>query len=160
MHQWCLEAPYGPYTGLFEWSIKQQGDGTHREPSSVRQVSEEERKWFTEAMESQQEDLVKRMKNIKVALDEKDDADEQVLIPEWLCLFHHVLCSHIDGVLQPAAQPDGWANSTASWTCQVHASHMLPPCQVAEKLKLLEDLTEIVESINYARGALGLPGTY
>ena len=54
----------------------------------MRPVSEEERKWFMEAMESQQEDLVKRMKNIKVALDEKDDADEQVL----QVLHRHNLC--------------------------------------------------------------------
>ena len=53
----------------------------------MRQVSEEERKWFMEAMESQQEDLVKRMKTIKVALDEKDDADEQVPI----IFFHGLL---------------------------------------------------------------------
>lgn len=54
-----------------------------------------------EAMQSQTEDVTKRLRDIKGALDDKDDSD----------------------------------------------------AQVGEKLKLLEDLIEIVEHIDYAKGA-------
>ena len=70
--------------GLFEWSIL-HNDGTRDNSTQLRQVPEEDRKWFLEAMESQQEDLVKRMKTIKAALDDRDDSEEQVLHPRMLC---------------------------------------------------------------------------
>jgi hypothetical protein len=89
--------------GLFEWSIKQQEGASG--PGRARQLSEEDRKWFMEAMEAHTQDISKRMKEIKATLDERDDSD----------------------------------------------------AQVAEKLKLLEDLTEIVEHIDYARGETRLP---
>ena len=65
-----------------------------------RQVSEEDRKWFQEAMEAHTEDIYKRLRGIKGALESKADVPEDV----------------------------------------------------DEKLRLLDDLTEIVESIDYARG--------
>ena len=91
----------------------------------MRPVSEEERKWFMEAMEAQQEDLVKRMKNIKVALDEKDDADEQVLqvlhgrISDLLNLFRqqfYHLGQSAGEVPRLWSMPDGWAGV-------LHAGH-------------------------------------
>lgn len=85
-------------TGLFEWSIQQQEGST--DPSARRQISEEDRKWFMEAMDSQTVNISKRLCDIKQTLDDKDDSDEQV----------------------------------------------------GEKLQLLEDLTEIVEHIDYAKG--------
>ena len=73
-----LQPPVFLNAGLFEWSIQHQ-DGTTDNSAQLRQVSEEDRKWFLEALESQQEDLVKRMKTIKTALDDRDDSEEQVL---------------------------------------------------------------------------------
>ena len=84
-------------TGLFEWSIKNQDTSKN---SDARQVSEEDRKWFQEAMEAHTEDIYKRLRGIKDALESKADVPEDV----------------------------------------------------DEKLRLLDDLTEIVESIDYARG--------
>jgi hypothetical protein len=66
------------------------------------QISEEDRKWFQEAMEAHTEDVYKRLRGIKNALDSKSD------IPE----------------------------------------------DVDEKLRLLDDLTEIVENIDFARGKI------
>lgn len=66
----------------------------------MRQISEEDRKWFQEAMEAHTEDVSKRLRGIKNALESKADVPEDV----------------------------------------------------DEKLRLLDDLTEIVENIDYARG--------
>ncbi|KAF8089845.1 hypothetical protein N665_0496s0051 [Sinapis alba] len=50
----------GPnWDGLLKWSLS-HADGTR----PTRQLSEEDRKWFTEAMQSQTFDVVKRMKEI------------------------------------------------------------------------------------------------
>ena len=88
------------YTGLFEWSIKNQDTSKPSDAHRARQVSEEDRKWFQEAMEAHTEDIYKRLRGIKDALESKTDVPEDV----------------------------------------------------DEKLRLLDDLTEIVESIDYARG--------
>ena len=68
--------------------------------ANPRQISEEDRKWFQEAMEAHTEDIYKRLRGIKDALESKADAPEDV----------------------------------------------------DEKLRLLDDLTEVVENIDYARG--------
>ncbi|KAL1200554.1 hypothetical protein V5N11_032954 [Cardamine amara subsp. amara] len=47
------------WDGLLKWSLS-HADGTR----PTRQLSEEDRKWFTEAMQSQTVDVVKRMKEI------------------------------------------------------------------------------------------------
>lgn len=88
------------HPGLFEWSIKNQDTSKPLDPSQVRQISEDDRKWFQEAMEAHTEDIYKRLRTIKGALEAKADVPEDV---------------------------DG-------------------------KLRLLDDLTEIVENIDYARG--------
>ena len=88
------------YTGLFEWSIKNQDTNKTSDAHQPRQVSEEDRIWFQEAMEAHTEDIYKRLRGIKDALESKADVPEDV----------------------------------------------------DEKLRLLDDLTEIVESIDYARG--------
>ncbi len=88
------------HTGLFEWSIKNQDTNKPSDAHQPRQVSEEDRKWFQEAMEAHTEDIYKRLRGIKGALESKADVPEDV----------------------------------------------------DEKLRLLDDLTEIVESIDYARG--------
>ncbi|BDA45863.1 probable Hsp70 nucleotide exchange factor FES1 at N-terminal half [Coccomyxa sp. Obi] len=92
------------WKGLFEWSIQQQDHST--DPSTRRQITEEDRKWFMEAMQSQTEDVTKRLRGIKGALDDKDDSD----------------------------------------------------AQVGEKLKLLDDLVEIVEHIDYAKDLTHIGG--
>lgn len=71
------------HAGLFEWSIKQQ-EG-QRQPGQDRQVSEEDRRWFMEAMEAHSQDITKRLKDIKSSLDTRDDSDEQVCAPASLC---------------------------------------------------------------------------
>ena len=68
----------------------------------MRQISEEDRKWFQEAMEAHTEDISKRLRGIKDALESKEDVPEDV----------------------------------------------------DEKLRLLDNLTEIVENIDYARGEI------
>ena len=86
--------------GLFEWSIKNQDTSKPQDPSKVRQISEQDKKWFAEAMEAHTEDVYKRLRGIKDALESKADDPEDV----------------------------------------------------DEKLRLLDDLTEIVENIDFARG--------
>ena len=88
--------------GLFEWSIKNQDTSRPQNPSKVRQIPEEDRKWFQEAMEAHTEDVYKRLRGVKEALESKADTPEDV----------------------------------------------------DEKLRLLENLTEIVENIDYAKGEL------
>lgn len=88
--------------GLFEWSIKNQDTSKPQDTSQVRQISDKDRKWFAEAMEAHTEDVGKRLRGIKDALESKAD------IPE----------------------------------------------DVDEKLRLLDDLTQIVENIDYARGEI------
>uniref|UniRef100_A0A1J3K956 Hsp70 nucleotide exchange factor FES1 n=1 Tax=Noccaea caerulescens TaxID=107243 RepID=A0A1J3K956_NOCCA len=62
----------GPnWDGLLKWSLS-HADGT-RQP---RQLSEEDRKWFMEAMQSQTVDVVKRMKEITLVM----QTPEQVLV--------------------------------------------------------------------------------
>ncbi|KAJ6742183.1 PROTEIN FOLDING REGULATOR [Salix viminalis] len=61
----------GPnWDGLLKWSLA-HSDGT----SSNRNLSEEDRKWFLEAMQSQSVDVVKRMKEITLVM----QTPEQVL---------------------------------------------------------------------------------
>lgn len=93
-----MSAGYTAHAGLFEWSIQQQEGST--DPAARRHVTPEDRKWFMEAMGAHTQDVSKRLRDIKGALDDKDDSD----------------------------------------------------AQVGEKLKLLDDLMEIVEQIDYARG--------
>ncbi|KAH0881261.1 hypothetical protein HID58_068655, partial [Brassica napus] len=62
----------GPnWDGLLKWSLS-HADGTR----PTRQLSEEDRKWFMEAMQSQTLDVVKRMKEITLVL----QTPEQVLV--------------------------------------------------------------------------------
>ncbi|KAG9454617.1 hypothetical protein H6P81_007521 [Aristolochia fimbriata] len=51
------------WDGLLKWSIA-NSDGTR----SARQLSEEDRRWFMEAMESQTVDVIKRMKEITLVM--------------------------------------------------------------------------------------------
>ena len=88
------------HTGLFEWCIKNQDTSKPSDARQPRHISEDDRKWFQEAMEAHTEDIHKRLRGIKDALESKADVPEDV----------------------------------------------------DEKLRLLDDLTEIVESIDYARG--------
>ncbi|KAK9904287.1 hypothetical protein WJX75_008419 [Coccomyxa subellipsoidea] len=92
------------WKGLFEWSIQQQEGST--DPAARRHVTPEDRKWFMEAMGAHTQDVSKRLRDIKGALDDKDDSD----------------------------------------------------AQVGEKLKLLDDLMEIVEQIDYARDLTHIGG--
>ncbi|VVA96976.1 unnamed protein product [Arabis nemorensis] len=62
----------GPnWDGLLKWSLS-HADGTR----PTRQLSEEDRKWFMEAMQSQTLDVVKRMKEITLVM----QTPEQVLV--------------------------------------------------------------------------------
>ncbi|KAF8079706.1 hypothetical protein N665_1005s0013 [Sinapis alba] len=62
----------GPnWDGLLKWSLS-HADGTQ----PTRQLSEEDRKWFMEAMQSQTLDVVKRMKEITLVM----QTPEQVLV--------------------------------------------------------------------------------
>ncbi|CAN8269523.1 unnamed protein product [Cochlearia groenlandica] len=62
----------GPnWDGLLKWSLS-HADGTR----PTRKLSEEERKWFMEAMQSQTVDVVKRMKEITLVM----QTPEQVLV--------------------------------------------------------------------------------
>ncbi|AEE74753.1 unnamed protein product [Arabidopsis thaliana] len=62
----------GPnWDGLLKWSLS-HADGTR----PTRQLSEEDRKWFMEAMQSQTVDVVKRMKEITLVM----QTPEQVLV--------------------------------------------------------------------------------
>ncbi|CAN8270028.1 unnamed protein product [Cochlearia groenlandica] len=62
----------GPnWDGLLKWSLS-HADGTR----PTRQLSEEDRKWFMEAMQSQSVDVVKRMKEITLVM----QTPQQVLI--------------------------------------------------------------------------------
>ncbi|KAG2315409.1 hypothetical protein Bca4012_066223 [Brassica carinata] len=72
----------GPnWDGLLEWSLS-HADGTR----TTRQLSEEDRKWFMEAMQSQTVDVVKRMKEITLVM----QTPEQVLVDHGVTPKEHV----------------------------------------------------------------------
>lgn len=66
-------AKEGPnWDGLLKWSIA-HSDGT----GSARNLSEEDRRWFMEAMQAQTVDVVKRMKEITLVMQAPDDVLEE-----------------------------------------------------------------------------------
>ncbi|ESQ40133.1 hypothetical protein EUTSA_v10014140mg [Eutrema salsugineum] len=75
----------GPnWDGLLKWSLS-HADGTR----PTRQLSEEDRKWFTEAMQSQTVDVVKRMKEIT----------QVMLTPQHVLEAHEVTSQDIQDLL-------------------------------------------------------------
>ncbi|CAF1703814.1 BnaC03g36030D [Brassica napus] len=75
----------GPnWDGLLKWSLS-HADGTQ----PTRQLSEEDRKWFTEAMQSQTVDVVKRMKEITLVMQ----------TPEHVLVDHGVTPQDIEDLL-------------------------------------------------------------
>ncbi len=108
--------------GLFEWSMQQQGDGTH-EP---RPVSETDRQWLDQALKSAMVDLGKRMQDIKESLDASEAAPEAA-----------------GGSSAGGAEPG--AGAVAS---------------LEEKEQLLDELMDLVENIDLARGGLACAGLH
>ncbi|CAA0400141.1 Armadillo-type fold [Arabidopsis suecica] len=75
----------GPnWDGLLKWSLS-HSDGTR----PTRQLSEEDRKWFAEAMQSQTVDVVKRLKEITQVLQ----------TPQQVLEAHEVTPQDIEGLL-------------------------------------------------------------
>ncbi|CAN7117227.1 unnamed protein product [Brassica rapa subsp. narinosa] len=75
----------GPnWDGLLKWSLS-HADGTQ----PTRQLSEEERKWFMEAMQSQTVDVVKRMKEITLVMQ----------TPQHVLVDHGVTSQDIEDLL-------------------------------------------------------------
>ncbi|KAM7464049.1 hypothetical protein LguiA_032170 [Lonicera macranthoides] len=75
----------GPnWEGLLKWSLA-HSDGTR----SSRNLSEEDRRWFTEAMQAQSLDVVKRMKDITLVMQ----------IPEQVLEDQGVTATHIEDML-------------------------------------------------------------
>ncbi|KAI3525850.1 hypothetical protein L1887_04979 [Cichorium endivia] len=69
----CVMAKEGPnWDGLLKWSIA-HSDGT----GTTRNLSEEDRKWFMEAMQAQTIDVVKRMKEITLVMQTPENVLEE-----------------------------------------------------------------------------------
>ncbi|GBG59918.1 hypothetical protein CBR_g66724 [Chara braunii] len=83
----------GPdWAGLLKWSVK-QSDGTR--PS--RQISEEDRKWFQEAMSAQTIDVIKRMKEITMVMNiPSETLQEQGVTVEELESMLEELQDHVE----------------------------------------------------------------
>ncbi|KAK9825340.1 hypothetical protein WJX74_010944 [Apatococcus lobatus] len=92
------------WKGLFEWSIKQQTDPNQPQPQAdakeaLKPVSEADRKWFEEAVQSFSGDnVVKRMKDIKAQLekpisDEDDVEGREGLLEELLIIVEDIDCA-------------------------------------------------------------------
>lgn len=76
----------GPnWDGLLKWSLS-HADGT----SSSRQLSEEDRRWFMEAMQAQTVDVVKRMKEITVIMQ----------MPQEVLEAQGVTVADLEGILE------------------------------------------------------------
>ncbi|XP_010922283.1 hsp70 nucleotide exchange factor FES1 [Elaeis guineensis] len=82
------------WDGLLKWSLAQT-DGT--KPS--RNLSEEDRKWFMEAMEAQTVDVVKRMKEITLVMNTPEDVLEaQGVMPENIEDMLDELQEHVESI--------------------------------------------------------------
>ncbi|AQK61886.1 uncharacterized protein [Zea mays] len=85
----------GPdWNGLFKWSIA-HGDGTN----PPRALSEEDRKWFMEAMQANTIDVVKRMKEItRVMRTPQDVLQSQGVTPENIEDMLDELHEHVESI--------------------------------------------------------------
>ncbi|XP_010543280.1 PREDICTED: hsp70 nucleotide exchange factor fes1-like [Tarenaya hassleriana] len=85
----------GPnWDGLLKWSLS-HADGTR----PTRQLSEEDRKWFTEAMQSQTVDVVKRMKEITQVMQTPEQVLEaQGVTPEDIEDMLDELQEHVESI--------------------------------------------------------------
>ncbi|KAG1337848.1 hsp70-binding protein 1 [Cocos nucifera] len=82
------------WEGLLKWSLAQT-DGT--KPS--RNLSEEDRKWFMEAMQAQMVDVVKRMKEITLVMNTPEDVLEaQGVMPENIEDMLDQLQGHVESI--------------------------------------------------------------
>ncbi|GBF98487.1 hypothetical protein Rsub_11697 [Raphidocelis subcapitata] len=113
----------GKWKGLFEWSMKYQDGERPTEYGSVSEMSEEKRAWLEEAMRDHMKDIGERMKEIKAALDDGSAAA---------------------GAAEPAP-----ASPAAAAAAAAAAQRAAP--QLAREEVLLDELMEIVESVDYAR---------
>lgn len=81
-----MAGPNGPnWDGLLKWSLS-HADGTQ----STRQLSDEDRKWFMEAMQAQTIDVVKRMKEISAVMQ----------TPQEVLEAHGVTVEEMEGLLE------------------------------------------------------------
>ncbi|KAL5208920.1 hypothetical protein ABZP36_004543 [Zizania latifolia] len=85
----------GPdWNGLLKWSIA-HGDGTN----PPRALSEEDRKWFMEAMQENTIDVVKRMKEITLVMKTPDDVlQSQGVTPENIEDMLDELQEHVESI--------------------------------------------------------------
>lgn len=85
----------GPdWKGLLKWSLS-HSDGT----SSARQLSEEDRKWFMEAMQDQTVDVIRRMKEIAMVMNMPVEAlQAQGVTVEDLEALLEELQSHVESI--------------------------------------------------------------
>ncbi|XP_066385765.1 hsp70 nucleotide exchange factor fes1-like [Miscanthus floridulus] len=85
----------GPdWNGLFKWSIA-HGDGT----KAPRALSEEDRKWFMEAMQANTIDVVKRMKEITQVMKTPEDVlQSQGVTPENIEDMLDELQEHVESI--------------------------------------------------------------
>ncbi|CAN8259967.1 unnamed protein product [Cochlearia groenlandica] len=85
----------GPnWDGLLKWSLS-HADGTR--PN--RQLSEEDRKWFMEAMQSQTVDVVKRMKEITLVMQTPEQVlEEHGVTPEDIEDLLEELQEHVESI--------------------------------------------------------------
>ena len=114
--------------------MQHQSDGT----SEAKAMPEEERRWLEAALRSAMVDLGKRMQDIKVGLEGGDDLEEGV--------------GSAEGELQgaSAAAVEGAAEGEPGTAAAAAAA---AAASLAAKERLLDELMELVESIDLARGA-------
>ncbi|VVB12919.1 unnamed protein product [Arabis nemorensis] len=88
-------AKEGPnWDGLLKWSLS-HADGTR----PTRNLSEEDRKWFTEAMQSQTIDVVKRMKEITLVMQAPQELLEaQEVTPQDIEGMLDELQEHVESI--------------------------------------------------------------
>ncbi|KFK24600.1 hypothetical protein AALP_AA8G000300 [Arabis alpina] len=88
-------AKEGPnWDGLLKWSLS-HADGT--KPS--RKLSEEDRKWFTEAMHSQTVDVVQRLKEITLVMQTPQEVlDAQEVTPQEIEGMLNELQEHVESI--------------------------------------------------------------
>ncbi|WCJ28329.1 Fes1A [Euphorbia peplus] len=88
-------AKEGPnWDGLLKWSLA-HSDGT----ASARTLSEEDRRWFMEAMQSQTVDVVKRMKEITLVMQAPESVlESQGVTPDDLQDMLEELQEHVESI--------------------------------------------------------------
>ncbi|KAI8476191.1 MAG: armadillo-type protein [Monoraphidium minutum] len=117
----------GKWKGMFDWSMKYQ-DGTRPTDYGAVEMTEEKKQWLERAMQEFMKDLGERMKEIKAALDAPTATDAPTT-PD-----------------APAPAPGGQQQQAAQEDTAAAAAAAL-----AEKEALLDELVEIVESVDQAR---------